>query len=118
MRCVRYLDPVFGTDITEETNAFLNTIHSSKIIRVSGRTECDFGIYRIQYSYQTRRGNNRSQEKFFLIPVSVQENGYARARSEFQKWISFFNDDNPFRRIGKVKIDSIDEVAVERAACA
>lgn len=118
MKCVRYLDPVFGTDITEETNEFLSTIHSSKIIRVSGHTGCDFGIYRIQYSYQTRRGNKRSQEKFFLIPVSEQENGYARARSEFQKWISFFNEDNPFRRIGRVRIDSVEEVAVERAVCA
>lgn len=118
MKCVRYLDPVFGTDITEETDEFLSTIHSSKIIRVSAHTGCDFGIYRIQYSYQTRRGNNRSQEKFFLIPVSEQENGYARARSEFQKWISFFNEDNPFRRIGRVRIDSVEEVAVERAVCA
>mgnify|MGYP000849464691 CR=1 FL=1 len=118
MKCVKYLDPVFGIDITEETNLFLNTIHSSKIIRVSGWAGCDFGIYRIRYSYQTRRGNNRSQEKFFLIPLSVQENGYARAKSEFQKWISFFNEDNPFRRIGRVRIDSVEEVALERAVCA
>jgi hypothetical protein len=111
MKYVKFLDPEFGTDITEETNDFLSTIHSSKIIRVSDGCERDFGIYRIQYSYQTRRGNHRTQEKFFLIPNSY-ENGFVRARKEFSKWCSCFNTDNPFRRIGKVKIDSIEEVAV------
>lgn len=63
---VRYLDPFYGTDITESVLYKLASLHRSEIIKDFE----DGSVFRITYSYVTRRGQTRVHEKFiFFVPV-------------------------------------------------
>ena len=59
---VRYLDPFYGTDITESVLYKLASLHRSEIIKDFE----DGSVFRITYSYVTRRGQTRVHEKFIF----------------------------------------------------
>ena len=99
---VRYLDPFYGTDITESVFYKLASLHRTEIIKDFE----DGSVFRITYSYVTRRGKTRVHEKFILSSCQWWhgEDGQKNAREIFLQWISSFNKGNPFRRIFKVKV--------------
>ena len=59
---VRYLDPFYGTDITESVFYKLASLHRTEIIKDFE----DGSVFRITYSYVTRRGKTRVHEKFIF----------------------------------------------------
>lgn len=63
---VRYLDPFYGTDITESVLYKLASLHRSEIIKDFE----DGSVFRITYSYVTRRGQTRVHEKFIFLRAS------------------------------------------------
>lgn len=106
---VRYLDPFYGTDITESVFYKLASLHRSEIIKDFE----DGSVFRITYSYVTRRGKTRVHEKFIFSSCQWWhgEDGQKNAREIFLQWISSFNKGNPFRRIFKVKVLRCDAYA-------
>lgn len=106
---VRYLDPFYGTDITESVLYKLASLHRSEIIKDFE----DGSVFRITYSYVTRREQTRVHEKFIFSSCQWWhgEDGQKNAREIFLQWISSFNKGNPFRRIFKVKVLRCDAYA-------
>ncbi len=106
---LRYLDPVYGNDITDDVSLVIDHLHSSQILReddLSGR----FEVYRVMYTYRTKRGNQRQHEKYILLSGRDCENGCLRARRFFLQWCSKFNNSNPYRRI-KVSSLNVEDFA-------
>lgn len=104
----QFVDPDYPADITEEVRSTLKDLHPSKVIG-GGNFRCV--MFRVEYSYKTKRGNDRDNYKYIFIPENdLPEEGYEReiiVQDEFNKAIEKFNFDNPYRIIQDVEITNI-----------
>lgn len=64
-------------------------------------SECmEIPVWKIEYSYCTQRGNNRTATKYLFL----EENSWDKVENEFMKHIQNLNDKHPERKLSNVKI--------------
>ena len=99
-------DPNYPADITEEVRNRLCDIHPSMIIG-SG----SFELFMVSYSYTTKRGNDRTAEKFIFIPQGELPDDDSEksdiVRKKTERFFSNYNEKNPWRAITNLRIKEI-----------
>ena len=64
-------------------------------------SECvEIPVWKIEYSYQTQRGNNKTATKYLFL----EEYSWDKVENEFMKHIQNLNDKRPERKLSNVKI--------------
>ena len=84
---------------TEEYRAFLKRLHPKQMLNM----RITIPLYRVRYSYTTRRGNTRQSEKFFFATLEVE--------MKLKDWFEDENRERPYRAVSNVEILDIDRVA-------
>lgn len=92
---------------TEEYRAFLKKLHPKQILNM----RITIPLYRVRYSYMTRRGNTRQSEKFFFATAGEHEELALEVEMKLKDWFEDENRERPYRAVSNVEILDIDRVA-------
>lgn len=92
---------------TEEYRAFLKRLHPKQILNM----RITIPLYRVRYSYMTRRGNIRQGEKFFFATAGEHEDIHFEVEMQLKDWFEDENRERPYRAVSNVEILDIDRVA-------
>lgn len=92
---------------TENYRAFLKKLHPKQILNM----QITIPLYRVRYSYMTRRGNIRQSEKFFFATAGEHEELALEVEMKLKDWFEDENRARPYRAVSNVEILDIDRVA-------
>lgn len=92
---------------TEEYRAFLKRLHPKQMLNM----RITIPLYRVRYSYTTRRGNIRQSEKFFFATAGEHEELALEVEMKLKDWFEEENRERPYRVVSNVEILDIDRVA-------
>lgn len=108
----KYVDIDYPADITEQMQEELKDLHPSMII---GGGVVGLNMYKIEYSYTTKRGNRKTGTKYMLANalgmLDEEFENSIMVEGEFMNWVTNFNAKFPFRAISNVKILEITPYA-------
>jgi hypothetical protein len=93
-------------DVTDEMHEKMQNIHPTQLL--SSKIKIPF--FKIQFSYQTVRGNYREHEKYMFV-TSVHEESDMEVEMNFNSWVEDYNRQYPHRKMLNVQILSIIPVA-------
>ena len=91
----------------EEYRAFLKRLHPKQMLNM----RITIPLYRVRYSYTTRRGNTRQSEKFFFATAGEHEELSLEVEMKLKDWFEDENRERPYRAVSNVEILDIDRVA-------
>ena len=92
---------------TEEYRAFLKRLHPKQILNM----RITIPLYRVRYSYITRRRNHRQVEKYFFATSGEHEDIHFEVEMQLKDWFEDENRERPYRAVSNVEILDIDRVA-------
>ena len=92
---------------TEEYRSFLKRLHPKQMLNM----RITIPLYRVRYSYTTRRGNTRQSEKFFFATAGEHEELSLEVEMKLKDWFEDENRERPYRAVSNVEILDIDRVA-------
>ena len=98
---------------TENYRAFLKKLHPKQILNM----QITIPLYRVRYSYMTRRGNIRQSEKFFFATAGEHEELALEVEMKLKDWFEDENRARPYRAVSNVEILDIDRVAYATPSC-
>lgn len=107
--CCDFAEAAVGGTLpaTQEYRRFLKQLHPKQILN----NRLTIPLYRIEYSYMTKRGNIRKAEKYFFSIHGEHREIMMETEMQLQDWIDKENRDKPYRAISNVTILDIDRVA-------
>lgn len=91
---------------TEEYRDFIKKLHPSQLL--TGRLSTP--LYRVEYSYETVRGNFRQARKYILLRLE-HEDVDLEIEMILNDWVEDHNSRRPYRRISNVSILEIRPIA-------
>lgn len=91
---------------TEEYRNFIKKLHPKQFLN----SQIVIPLYRVRYSYMTKRGNLRNGTKFFLATTDHPEMEF-EIEMKLEDWVKEIKRDTPYRSVSNVKILDIDRIA-------
>ncbi len=107
-----YVDPEYGTDITDDVGEKMAEIHPSQKVLLGVNDGAPAAIYHVFYRYYTGRGNARAQEKYMFLPKRGDGWDTVELVRIFMDWCERFNRRHPYRRISNIQVCSIEPFAL------
>lgn len=92
---------------TEEYRALLKKLHPKQILNA----RLSIPLYRVEYSYETKRGNFRKGEKFYFSLNGEHEDFDLEIEMKLEDWVTDENERRPYRAISNVNILGITRIA-------
>lgn len=92
---------------TKEYRMLLKRLHPKQILN----NRLSIPLYKVKYSYQTKRGNLRESEKYFFSVVGDHEDIMFEVEMKLDDWVQEENRSRPYRAISNVNILDIVRVA-------
>lgn len=91
---------------TEEYRNFIKKLHPKQFLN----SQIVIPLYRVRYSYMTKRGNLRNGTKFFLATTDHPEMDF-EIEMKLEDWAKETKRDTPYRSVSNVTILDIDRIA-------
>lgn len=104
-----FLDPDYGSDVTEGVREVLKSEHSDNIIG----GHCNGELLKVEVSYVTRRGNLKQPVKYLLLQECPRDDKKLRAKVTqiIDAAYTIKNVYNPYRAVKDVSVGHIERYA-------